>query len=275
MGKLHRLEGGALPAAGTLEVVTDDFDDGVISPLWRLATGAVEAGGVLTLSSGGVLSQSEDWSNTHLVDARGKSWQVEIAQFGHASVGIYSNGGSVYGAEWDAGAGTLLIDDVASIPLDPVAHRFLRWTLANPTTRVYASPDGVTWTELGTIDSSSSYGEFQHARVTFEDLGGPTRTKIASCGMPGAATSASMTSDRVMVLAALLRLNARPGNRPVAPGRVRASQKAGHRFLTDQHVLDVQAANPTLIALVGGDLRLTPEGLRQARERPNPRYAVQ
>jgi hypothetical protein len=82
------------------------------------------------------------------------------------------------------------------------------------------------------------------------------------------------TRDRVLVLAALLRLNARPGNRPVAPSDVRSAQKAGHRFLTDQHVLDVQTANPTLIALVGGNLRLTPEGLRQARERPNPRYAV-
>jgi hypothetical protein len=82
------------------------------------------------------------------------------------------------------------------------------------------------------------------------------------------------TRDRVVVLAALLRLNARPGNRPVTPQQVRQGMFAGHRFTADADVLAVQTANPTLIALVGGSLRLTPEGLRQARERPYPRYAM-
>lgn len=82
--------------------------------------------------------------------------------------------------------------------------------------------------------------------------------------------------DRVVVLATLLRLNARPGNRGVAPFEVREHGRfAGRRFTTDAEVNAVQAANPTLIdVLAGGALRLTPEGLRQARERPNPRYAV-
>lgn len=80
--------------------------------------------------------------------------------------------------------------------------------------------------------------------------------------------------DRVVVLAALLRLKARPGDAPAHPSRIRQVPYAGHRFTSDADVLAVQAANPTLIALVGGDLRLTPAGLTAARERPNPRYAV-
>lgn len=80
--------------------------------------------------------------------------------------------------------------------------------------------------------------------------------------------------DRVTVLATLLRLNARPGNKPADPAHVRRSPFTGRRFTTNADVLAVQAANPTLIALVGGSLRLTPEGLRQARERPHPRYAI-
>jgi hypothetical protein len=84
----------------------------------------------------------------------------------------------------------------------------------------------------------------------------------------------SAVIDRVVVLAALLRLNARPGNPPADPSRVRQVPFAGHRFTSNADVLAVQAANPALVALVGGSLRLTPEGLRQARERPNPRYAV-
>ena len=87
--------------------------------------------------------------------------------------------------------------------------------------------------------------------------------------------SDSATIDRVVVLAALLRLRARPGDQPAAPAKVRQVPFAGHRFTSDADVLAVQTANPLLIALVGGSLRLTPEGLRQARERPNPRYGVQ
>lgn len=82
--------------------------------------------------------------------------------------------------------------------------------------------------------------------------------------------------DRVVMLASLLRLNARPGNKPATAFEVRRRGRfTGHRFTSDADVAAVQAANPTLIALVGGAYRLTPEGLRQARERPNPRYAVQ
>lgn len=85
----------------------------------------------------------------------------------------------------------------------------------------------------------------------------------------------SAVIDRVTVLAALLRLNARPGNRPVTPSQLRRAPFTGRRFTSNADVLAVQTANPTLIALIGGTtLRLTPEGLRQARERPSPRYAV-
>jgi len=81
------------------------------------------------------------------------------------------------------------------------------------------------------------------------------------------------TASRVVLLATLNRLRARNG-RKVSATRV-ARFLYPRRKVTTTTIRSVAAANPTLVTDDGsGNLTLTSAGLRAARSRMSPRYAI-
>lgn len=84
--------------------------------------------------------------------------------------------------------------------------------------------------------------------------------------------TAEAAPSRTALLAALLRLRARQG-RTVAAAMV-AKRMAPRGTITAQEVEDVADANSTLVVNDDGDLTLTDAGLRAARSRATPRWAL-
>lgn len=81
------------------------------------------------------------------------------------------------------------------------------------------------------------------------------------------------TASRTALLAALLRLRARPGGRTASSTKV-AKRLAPRGTITKVEVEAVADANPTLVTNASGTLSLTGAGLTAARSRGTSRWAI-
>ena len=155
------------PCQGTTHLITDNFDDNVIdTALWGgsyedSSSRHVETSGRLEIQIGA--NDANDWAGyatTELYELKDDRTFVEVplvnAQSGNAILLAWTtlertDGPSV---EFDKGTSDLIfrqrvneaIFDLASVPYNPVMHRWWQLREKGGVTYWETSPDGVTWT---------------------------------------------------------------------------------------------------------------------------------
>ncbi|MCH9687010.1 MAG: hypothetical protein K0V04_36580 [Deltaproteobacteria bacterium] len=171
--------GSATSAADTgpppCSVFADDFEDGVIDPLWNVAQpeNSTEIRGQLMMSN--TPANTTDATGIQLfdVDVSAATIAVELGilptdpvsqislilltrQLHRMSMVVSP---TTLGLR--QGAASQDEDTLLAVPFDPIDHRWLRFETAEPMISFQASPDGLVWTNLLTVDMPAGWSLVQ------------------------------------------------------------------------------------------------------------------
>lgn len=163
-------EGGAggdapLPKCGALSIVDDDFDDDMVDPMWSVSGSPSEMGSLhLTPGPGG----SHAYDTLHYFDfveqavsvdvvvpagAANASQIMRLQADGNNQIWIRQRSGSIHFHKRVETTEVIL----ATLPFDPVAHRYWRLRHANDQVFWETSPDRINWANRAVEPASALF----------------------------------------------------------------------------------------------------------------------